>query len=75
MSRMSDNDLQPVVETSIKVGEANDRFRISLAKQAIETLYRDSNFPFAHVDIDANNSPKATWFSSSAKARTSASAR
>jgi outer membrane protein insertion porin family len=45
-------ELQPIVETSIKVGEANDRFRISLAKQAIEGLYRERNFPFAHVDVD-----------------------
>jgi outer membrane protein insertion porin family len=36
----------------LKVGESIDRFRISLAKQAIENLYRDKNFPFAHVDID-----------------------
>ncbi len=50
---LSDSELRPVVETSIKVGEANDRFRISLAKQAIEALYRDRNFPFAHVDFDA----------------------
>jgi outer membrane protein insertion porin family len=46
------NELEPVVETSIRVGEANDRFRISLARQAIEALYRGRNFPFAHVDID-----------------------
>jgi outer membrane protein insertion porin family len=36
----------------LKVGESIDHFRISLAKQAIENLYRDKNFPFAHVDVD-----------------------
>src|SRR5439155_3614202 len=50
---VADSELSPIVETSIKVGEANDRFRISLAKQAIEAFYRDRNFPFAHVDVDA----------------------
>ncbi len=49
---INDGDLMPVVETSIKVGEAKDQFRISLAKQGIESLYRDRNFPFAHVEID-----------------------
>jgi outer membrane protein assembly complex protein YaeT len=47
-----DTELSPIVETSIKAGQANDRFRISLAKQAIEATYRDRNFPFAHVDVD-----------------------
>ena len=49
---IADTELSPIVETSIKAGEANDRFRISLAKQAIEGFYRDRNFPFVHVDID-----------------------
>src|SRR4051794_39734802 len=49
---VADSELSPIVETSIKVGEANDRFRISLAKQAIEAFYRDRNYPFAHVDVD-----------------------
>jgi outer membrane protein assembly complex protein YaeT len=47
-----DGELMPVVETSVKVGEANDRFRVSLAKQGIEMLYKDRNYPFAHVEID-----------------------
>jgi outer membrane protein insertion porin family len=38
----------------LKAGESIDHFRISLAKQAIENLYRDKNFPFAHVDLDAD---------------------
>jgi outer membrane protein assembly complex protein YaeT len=50
---VANSELSPIVETSIKVGEANDRFRISLAKQAIEAFYRDRNYPFAHVDVDA----------------------
>lgn len=35
----------------LREGEAIDRFRIALAKQAIETLYSDRNYPFAHVDV------------------------
>jgi outer membrane protein insertion porin family len=35
----------------IKVGQAIDRFRISLAKQSIETLYRTKNFAYAHVNV------------------------
>lgn len=41
--------LQSVV--GLRAGEAIDRFRISLAKQSIENLYRDKNYPFAHVDV------------------------
>jgi outer membrane protein insertion porin family len=36
----------------LKAGESIDQFRISLAKQALENLYRDKNFPEAHVDVD-----------------------
>jgi outer membrane protein insertion porin family len=36
----------------LKAGEAIDRFRISLARRSIEELYRDKNFPFAHVEYD-----------------------
>ena len=43
-------DAQDVVD--VHVGEAIDRFRIALARQAIEELYRDKNYPFAHVDVD-----------------------
>lgn len=35
--------------TEIKKEEAIDPFRINLAQQSIEKLYRDKNFPFAHV--------------------------
>jgi outer membrane protein insertion porin family len=41
--------LQAVVD--VREGEAIDRFRIALARQAIEALYRAKNYPFAHVDI------------------------
>jgi outer membrane protein insertion porin family len=37
--------------TDLKAGQAIDPFRISLAKQAIANVYRDKNFPFAHVDV------------------------
>ena len=41
--------LEDVID--LKVGQAIDAFRISLGKQAITTVYRDRNFPFAHVDV------------------------
>jgi outer membrane protein assembly factor BamA len=47
---LSTRRLQEVVD--IQSGESIDRFRISLARQAIERLYRDRNFPFASVAVD-----------------------
>lgn len=35
----------------IKKGEAIDEFRLALAKQSIVNLYRDKNYPYAHVNI------------------------
>jgi outer membrane protein insertion porin family len=35
----------------IKEGQANDTFRISLARQSILNLYRDQNFPMAQVQV------------------------
>ncbi len=35
----------------VSEGEAIDRFRLALARQAIENLYRDKNYPFAHVEV------------------------
>ena len=43
-------DIKNVVD--LKVGQAIDTFRISLARQGIERLYRDRNYPFAHVELD-----------------------
>ena len=37
----------------VKPGEAIDPFRIALARTAIENLYRDKNYPLAHVDVDS----------------------
>jgi outer membrane protein assembly complex protein YaeT len=36
----------------IREGQAIDRFRLAVARQAIQDLYREKNFPFAHADID-----------------------
>lgn len=36
----------------VKPGEAIDPFRISVARQAIQRLYRERNFPNARVEID-----------------------
>jgi outer membrane protein insertion porin family len=35
----------------IKTGESIDRFRINLAVQAIQRLYKERNHPFAHVEV------------------------
>lgn len=35
----------------IKVGQAIDSFRVSLARQAIVNQYRDQNFPEAHIEV------------------------
>ncbi len=43
-------DLQQAAD--IKRDEAIDRFRISVAKQSIETLYKEKNYPHARVDVD-----------------------
>jgi outer membrane protein insertion porin family len=48
--QVSTLDLRNAVD--VKVGEAIDRFRISVAKRAIESTYREKNFPFAHVEVD-----------------------
>lgn len=40
--------------TDLKVGQAIDAFRIALAKQAIVNVYRDKNFPEAHVDVPSD---------------------
>jgi outer membrane protein insertion porin family len=40
-------DLEKVVD--LHRGEAIERFRINLAQQAIQNLYREKNFPFAHI--------------------------
>jgi outer membrane protein assembly factor BamA len=46
-----DNDvLKDAID--IKAGESIDRFRINLARQNLERLYKDKNHPFAHVDVD-----------------------
>lgn len=44
---------QSILNTiDVREGESIDRFRISMARQAIESLYRRQNFPNAHVDVD-----------------------
>ena len=36
----------------VREGESIDRFRIALAKQNIERLYKEKNFPFSSVEVD-----------------------
>jgi outer membrane protein assembly factor BamA len=38
----------------VQEGEAVDAFRISIARNAIESLYRSRNYPWAHVTIDSD---------------------
>ncbi len=42
----------------IREGESIDRFRLALAKQAMQNLYKDRNYAFAHVDVDADELSK-----------------
>jgi outer membrane protein insertion porin family len=42
--------LRDVVD--VREGESIDRFRIALARQNIERLYKDKNFPFASVEVE-----------------------
>ncbi|MGB7158872.1 MAG: BamA/TamA family outer membrane protein [Tepidisphaeraceae bacterium] len=42
--------LKQVVD--LKVGQSIDAFRISMARRAIEDLYKDKNYPFANVTVD-----------------------
>lgn len=46
------NSIRETVD--VREGEAIDNFRISLARQSIERLYRERNFPFASVEVDQN---------------------
>jgi outer membrane protein insertion porin family len=42
--------LKQVVD--VRVGTAINPFSISIARRAIEQLYRDKNYPYAHVSVD-----------------------
>lgn len=44
--------LQGIVD--LQVGQAIDMFRISSARAAVESLYREKNYPYAHVEVDAD---------------------
>jgi outer membrane protein insertion porin family len=48
--KIPDETLEQYVD--VHVGEAIDDFRIAMSRQAIEDLYRDRNFAFAHVTVD-----------------------
>lgn len=50
-ARVDTAELRGVVD--VRVGEAIDPFRNSLARAAIENLYKDKNFPLARVEVDA----------------------
>ena len=45
-------DTKTLQETiDLAPGQAIDRFRIAIATQSLETLYKDKNFPYAHVEV------------------------
>ncbi len=46
---ISTKELQNNID--VKVGQAIDEFRLSLARTMIVSLYRDQNYPFAHVEV------------------------
>jgi len=46
---ISTEQLQDTVD--IRTGESIDRFRIAIARRAIEEFYKSKNYPFAHVDV------------------------
>lgn len=50
---ISTEDLQSAVD--LKAGQAIDLFRINLARQAIDRLYRDRNFPYAHTEVSQDD--------------------
>ena len=49
-TQLRDSELRAAID--IRSGEAIDQFRLSLARGAVENLYRQRNFPFAHVTLD-----------------------
>ncbi len=49
-TRIATSRLQELVD--ISEGETIDRFRIALARQAIERAYREKNHPFTHIEVD-----------------------
>ena len=53
---VSTHDLQEVVD--LKTNQAVDTFRISLARQALEKLYHEKNYPFAHVSVPEDDMQK-----------------
>ncbi len=51
------HELQEVVD--LKPDEAIDQFRVNLAQQSIEKLYRDKNYPFAHANWSPSDLQKS----------------
>src|SRR5205085_1280699 len=46
--------LSDTVARTLSIGEAIDRFRINLARQELERLYKSKNRPFARVTVPAD---------------------
>ncbi|MCC6423982.1 MAG: BamA/TamA family outer membrane protein [Phycisphaerales bacterium] len=54
---ISTEDLQNTID--LKLGQAIDLFRINLARQAIDRLYREKNFPYAHAEVSQEDLTRA----------------
>ncbi|HEV7300201.1 MAG TPA: BamA/TamA family outer membrane protein [Tepidisphaeraceae bacterium] len=50
LKAVDDATLREIID--IRAGEAVDRFRVNIAREAIENYYREKNYPFVHVNID-----------------------
>jgi outer membrane protein assembly factor BamA len=48
--RVETRALQDAID--LKKGQSIDAFRIAMARRGIEELYKDKNYPFAHVTVD-----------------------
>jgi outer membrane protein insertion porin family len=49
-ANVDDQEIRGVID--VRPGEAIDDFRIALSRTAIQNLYRDKNYPLAHVEVD-----------------------
>ncbi|MDB5295980.1 MAG: hypothetical protein JWO31_1963, partial [Phycisphaerales bacterium] len=49
-NRIDDATLRKTIE--LRDGEAIDSFRIALARSAVESAYKDANYPLVHVTVD-----------------------
>jgi len=49
-NHLTTKQLEDVID--LKRGQAIDDFRVDVSLQSIQNLYRDKNYPFAHISVD-----------------------